>query len=64
MGGQCGPSHQDFKTDELEEFGIKLGSVEEAFEEGHVPCRAVVPMMMINCIYYETLWDEPASIAI
>jgi hypothetical protein len=48
----------------LEEFGIKRGRVEEAFEEGHAPCRAVVPMMMINCIYYETLWDEPASIAI
>jgi hypothetical protein len=48
----------------MEEFGIKQGRVEEAFEECHGPCMAVMPMMMINCIYYDTLWDESASIAI
>jgi hypothetical protein len=48
----------------LEEFGIKQGRVEEAFEEGHGSYRAVEPMMMINCIYYETLWLDPVSIAI
>jgi hypothetical protein len=38
--------------------------VGEAFEEGHGSCRAVELMMMINFIYYDTLSDEPASIAI
>jgi hypothetical protein len=32
---------------ELEEFGIKQGRAEEAFEEGQGLCRAVEPMMMM-----------------
>jgi hypothetical protein len=31
----------------LEEFGIKQGRAEEAFEEGQGLCRAVEPMMMM-----------------
>jgi hypothetical protein len=31
----------------LEEFGIKQGIVEEAFEEGQSSCKAVEPTMML-----------------
>jgi hypothetical protein len=31
----------------LEEFGIKWGRVEEAFEEGRGPCRLVKAVMMM-----------------
>jgi hypothetical protein len=34
----------------LEEFGIKWGRVEEAFEEGQGPCRSVEPMMIASTI--------------
>jgi hypothetical protein len=33
-----------------EEFGIKWGRVEEAFEEDQGSCRAVEPMMMVSIV--------------
>jgi hypothetical protein len=50
VGGQCGPRYQAFRREELEEVGIKWGRMEEAFEEGQGPHRAVVPMMMMMMI--------------
>jgi hypothetical protein len=47
MGGYCGPRPHDFRREELEEFGIKLERMEEAFEEGQGSCRTVEPMMMM-----------------
>jgi hypothetical protein len=35
----------------LEELGIKWGRIEEAFEEGKGPHRAVEPVTMINNIW-------------
>jgi hypothetical protein len=47
VGGRCGPRYQAFKREELEELGIKWGRMEEAFEEGQGPHRAVDPVMMM-----------------
>jgi hypothetical protein len=38
----------DFRGEELEEPSIKWGNVEEAFEEGQGPQKAVEPIMRMN----------------
>jgi hypothetical protein len=48
VGGQCGPRDLACRTEELEDLGIEWGRMEEAFEEGQGPHRAVEPVMMMN----------------
>jgi hypothetical protein len=48
VGGWCGPRYQAFRREELEELGIKWGRIEEAFEEGQGPHRAVEPVIMVT----------------
>jgi hypothetical protein len=54
-GGQCGPRYQAFRREKLEEIVIKKGRMEEAFEEGQGPHRAVEPVVMMIVTFGSTL---------